>query len=96
MQLAEALSVPSSYHLIETLPVKLEFLTLVKGLIQSTRLACSPQNLSGFLIESSYILKYLGSLTQALCATWLGTGKSWSSVIAHSLKNPLFRLIYSA
>ena len=41
-------SAPSSNHLIETLPLKEVFLTLVKGLNQSMRLPCLPQNLSGF------------------------------------------------
>src|SRR5208282_4687269 len=89
MQLAAALSVPSSYHLIVTLPVKLAFLTLEKGLIQSTRLAASPQNLSGCLIESSYILKYWVSLTQALCAIWRGIGKSSLSGIAALPEKPI-------
>ena len=54
MQLYETLVSPSSNHLIETLPSKEVFLTLLKGLNQSMRLPCLPQNLSGFLMLSAY------------------------------------------
>ena len=44
----QTLRVPSSNHLIETLRGSNEvFFTLLKGLIQSMRLPCSPQNASG-------------------------------------------------
>src|SRR5882757_10796363 len=61
MQLAATLSTPSSNHLIEMLPGANEvFSTLVNGLIQSMRLACSAQNPLGSEIERAYISRYLG------------------------------------
>ena len=60
MQFQATLRVPSSNHLIETLPgANDEFLTLVNGLIQSMRLACSAQKPLGSLIERAYISWYL-------------------------------------
>ena len=56
MQLWATLVTPSSNHLIETRCGSNEvFLTLVNGLIQSMRLACSPQKPSGSFTERSYI-----------------------------------------
>ena len=40
---AEAFSVPSSNHLIDTSPAKLAFLILVGGFIQAMRRDCSAQ-----------------------------------------------------
>ena len=59
---------PSSNHLIETLSgAKEVFLTLVNGLIQSMRLACSAQKPFGSATERSYISWYLASLMKARC-----------------------------
>ncbi len=71
MQLAATLSVPSSNHLIPTLPgAKEVFLTLVKGLIQSSlSRAASPQNPSGSVTERSYISRYCASVTSAFACT---------------------------
>ena len=44
---AEAFSVPSSNHLIDTSPAKLAFLILVGGFIQAMRRDCSAQKPSG-------------------------------------------------
>ncbi len=66
MQFQATLRMPSSNHLIEMLPGANEvFCTLVKGLIQPIRSACSPQKPSGSLIERAYISLYLASFTQA-------------------------------
>ena len=60
MQFQATLRTPSSNHLIEILPgAKDEFSTLVKGFIQSMRLACSAQKPLGSLIERAYICWYL-------------------------------------
>ena len=73
-QLKQALSVPSSNHLIETLPgAKEVFLTLENGLIQSRRLACSAQNPFGSLIERAYISWYLASSMKARFCQSAGT-----------------------
>jgi len=48
---------PSSYHLIETLPEYLTFLILVGVLYQWMRLAWSCQKALGLAIERSYIWK---------------------------------------
>src|SRR6478672_12695411 len=70
MQLAETLRVPSSNHLIETSGwAKEQFLTREYGLIQSMRLPCSPQNVSGSLIEASYMARYIASSIKADSAT---------------------------
>src|SRR5690242_10117026 len=59
MQLALTFSVPSSNHLMCRLSGFHETsFTLVKGLIQSRRLACSAQNPSGSLIDCAYIASY--------------------------------------
>src|ERR1700677_4945103 len=69
MQFQATLRTPSSNHLIEIFPGANEvFSTLVKGLIQSTRLACSAQKPLGSLIERAYISRYLASLAQARLA----------------------------
>src|SRR4051794_21083882 len=68
MQLYAAFSVPSSNHLIDTLPGPNEvFLTLRNGVIQVMRLACSPQKPFGSATECSYISRYFGSLMVARC-----------------------------
>src|SRR5580692_1323481 len=60
MQFQATLRTPSSNHLIEIWPGANEvFSTLVKGLIQSTRLACSAQNPVGSEIDRAYISWYL-------------------------------------
>jgi hypothetical protein len=48
------------------------FFTLVKGLIQVMRLACSPQNLFGSAIDAAYISLYLASFAQARFAQSAG------------------------
>src|ERR1700722_17893957 len=69
MQFQATLRTPSSNHLIEILPgAKDAFSTLVKGLIQPMRLACSLQKPWGLLIESWYILRYLAWSTKARLA----------------------------
>src|SRR4051794_21023198 len=74
IQFQATLRTPSSNHLIETLPgAKEAFSTLVKGFIQSTRLACSAQKALGSLIERAYISLYLAASTQARLAQSAGT-----------------------
>src|ERR1700710_1701326 len=74
MQLWATLRTPSSNHLIDILPGANEaFSTLVKGLTQSTRLACSAQNPSESLSERAYISRYLASSTQARLVHSAGT-----------------------
>ncbi len=66
MQLWAMLVTPSSNHLIETWCGSNEvFLTLVKGLNQSMRFACSPQKAFGSLTERAYIASYLASSMKA-------------------------------
>src|SRR5882724_5637323 len=66
MQFQATLRTPSSNHLIEMLPgAKEAFSTLVKGLIQPTRLACSAQKPLGSLTDRAYISRYLAPSTQA-------------------------------
>src|SRR6266849_2816233 len=66
MQFQATLRTPSSNHLIEMLPGANDvFSTLVKGLIQPMRLACSAQNLFVSLTERAYISRYLASSAQA-------------------------------
>src|ERR1700716_1463253 len=66
MQFQATLRTPSSNHLIEILPGSNdEFSTLVNGLIQPTRLACSAQKPLGSLTERAYMSRYLASSTQA-------------------------------
>src|SRR3982751_2102607 len=66
MQFQATLRTPSSNHLIETWPGANElFSTLVKGFIQSMRLACSAQNPLGSEIERAYISRYLASSMKA-------------------------------
>src|SRR4051812_24030181 len=65
-QFQAAFRTPSSNHLIEMLPgAKETFSTLWKGLIQSIRLACSPQKPVGSETERAYISRYFASSTQA-------------------------------
>ena len=65
---------PSSNHLIETLPGPNEvFLTLRNGVIQAMRLACSAQKPFGSATERSYISWYFGSLMVARCVHSAGT-----------------------
>src|SRR5450432_2601904 len=74
MQLKATLRTPSSNHLIEILPGANEvFSTLVKGLTQSMRLACSAQKLSESSTERAYISRYLALSTQACFAHCAGT-----------------------
>src|SRR3978361_1492968 len=74
MQFQATLSTPSSNHLIEILPgAKDEFSTLVKGLIQSIRLACSVQNPLGSPIERAYISLYLAASMKARLVHSAGT-----------------------
>src|ERR1700679_368286 len=69
MQFQATLRTPSSNHLIEILPGANDaFSTLVKGLIQSTRLACSAQNPLGSLTERAYMSRYLAWSTKARLA----------------------------
>ena len=56
MQLWATLVLPSSNHLIETLPgSKLVFFTVENGVIQSMRLPCSAQNAFGSATDAAYI-----------------------------------------
>ena len=88
-QLAEAFSVPSSYHLVSTLPVKLVFLILVGNLIHSSRFACSAQNPSGSRSARSYMARYCSALTSAWAATSGLTGIScFSWWISFMLASP--------
>src|SRR6266404_6043291 len=74
MQFQATLRTPSSNHLIEILPgANDEFSTLLNGLIQSTRLACSAQNPSGSLTERAYMSRYLASSAQARLVHSAGT-----------------------
>src|ERR1700704_6032404 len=74
MQFQATLRTPSSNHLIEILPGANDaFSTLVNGLIQPMRLACSDQNPLGSLTERAYISRYLASSTQARFAHSAGT-----------------------
>src|SRR5882757_2628294 len=69
MQFQATLSTPSSNHLIEIVPGANEaFSTLVKGFIQSTRLACSAQKPLGSETERAYISRYLASSMKARLA----------------------------
>src|SRR5690625_552194 len=75
MQFARTLSSASSNHLIETFGIsKLEFLTLVKGVIQSIRFACSVQKPSGSSIERLYMVLYASSSIRARAAVAGGIG----------------------
>src|SRR4051812_40455301 len=66
MQFQATLRTPSSNHLIEMWPGANElFSTVVKGFIQSIRLACSAQNPFGSEIECAYISRYLALSTKA-------------------------------
>ena len=66
--------VPSSNHLIETLPGANEtFLTRLYGVIQWMRLPCSPQKASGSLMEASYMVRYLAASMWARLAHSAGT-----------------------
>jgi hypothetical protein len=56
MQFAATFSVPSSNHLIDTLPrSKFTSLTVENGLIQSTRPASADQNPDGSETDAAYI-----------------------------------------
>src|SRR5690625_1479573 len=75
MQFALTFNSPSSNHLIETLGMsKREFLTLVKGVIQSIRFACSVQKPSGSSIERLYMDLYASSSIRARAAVAGGIG----------------------
>ena len=73
MQFQATLRTPSSNHLIEMLPgAKEVFSTLVKGLIQPMRLACSAQNPLGSLTERAYISLVLGLIDQGALGPFRG------------------------
>src|SRR6185437_17082041 len=75
MQLAATLSEPSSNHLMERFSGSHEtFFTFVKGLIQSRRLASSPQNPFGSWTERAYISSYFARSIRACFFHSLGTG----------------------
>src|SRR5256885_1310326 len=93
MQFRDAFKMPSSNQRTCTSPVKLVFFTLVKGLIQCSRFACSRQNLSGSASEASYIRKYPASSTQALRATDSGTGNKLVFDMGVSLPMRALRLL---
>src|SRR5580698_947046 len=81
MQFQATLSTPSSNHLIEIWPgSKDAFSTLVKGLIQPMRLACSAQKALGSLTDCAYISRYLASFTQARVAHSAGTSYIFSDI----------------
>ncbi|MGY2939423.1 hypothetical protein ACVWXL_006784 [Bradyrhizobium sp. GM22.5] len=62
MQFIATFVVPSSNHLIETLPgAKEVFFTFVNGLIQSIRLPCSAQKASGVDTDEAYMLLYFAA-----------------------------------
>src|SRR3569623_1151630 len=91
-QLAEMLRTPSSDHLIETLGyAKVVFLILVGALIQSMRLACSPQKPSGSLTERAYICSYCSAVTsvRALAASLGGNKRSSDIGSSNSFMNGL-------
>ena len=73
---AEAFSVPSSNHLIETSPAKLVFLIFVGAFIQAMRLASSAQNPSGSRAARSYWSRYCAAVTWACAAISGFTGKT--------------------
>src|SRR5690625_2003879 len=80
MQFALTFNSPSSNHLIETFGIsKLEFLTLVKGVIQSIRFACSVRKPSGSPIERLYMVLYASSSIRAQAAAAGGIGTSSGS-----------------
>src|ERR1700733_1417832 len=73
MQFQATLRTPSSNHLIEIFPGSNdEFSTLVKGSIQSIRLASSDQNPLGLFTDRAYMSRYLASFTQARSAHCAG------------------------
>src|SRR5690625_7414904 len=75
MQFALTFNSPSSNHLIETSGMsKREFLTLLKGVIQSIRCACSAQKPFGSSIERLYMVLYASSSTRARAAVAGGMG----------------------
>src|SRR5690242_20469437 len=75
MQLAATLSDPSSNHLMKRFSGSQEtFFTFVNGLIQSRRLASSPQNPLGSLIERAYISSYFARSIRARFFQSSGTG----------------------
>src|SRR4029079_10634617 len=75
MQFQATLSTPSSNHLIEMLPGANEtFSTLVKGLIQPTRLPCSAQKPLGSETDRAYISRYLASSMNARLDQSAATG----------------------
>ena len=64
MQFIDTLVVPSSNHLIETLPGSNDvFFTFVNGLIQSIRRPCSAQNASGAETDDACMRAYCAALT---------------------------------
>src|SRR6266705_7186170 len=76
MQFIDTFVVPSSNHLIETLPGSKDvFFTFVNGLIQSIRLPCSAQNVSVVETDDAYMLPYFAASTCARRAQSAGT--SW-------------------
>src|SRR6476620_4005495 len=74
MQFIATFVVPSSNHLIETLPGSKDvFFTFVNGLIQSIRLPCSAQKTSGVDAEEAYMLSYFAASACANRAQSAGT-----------------------
>src|SRR4051794_40057580 len=79
MQFIDTFVTPSSNHLIETSPGANDvFFTLVNGLIQSIRLPCAAQNVSGTKTDEAYMLVYFAASTCARRAHSAGT--SWIKV----------------
>src|SRR5882724_11427194 len=79
MQFIDTFVIPSSNHLIETLPGSKDvFFTFVNGLIQSIRLPCAAQNASGVDADEAYILPYFAASACARRAQSVGT--SWIKV----------------
>src|SRR5262249_45456731 len=80
-QLADTFRVPSSNHLMCRLAGSHDTsFTLVKGLIQSMRLASSRQKPSGSFTERAYICSYLSRLMKARSRHAFGTGMSVSDI----------------
>src|SRR6478672_8944428 len=74
MQFIDTFVVPSSNHLIETSPGWNDvFFTFVNGLIQSIRLPCVAQNVSGAETDDAYMLPYFVASACARRAQSAGT-----------------------
>src|SRR6478736_2806361 len=87
MQFTATFVVPSSNHLIETSPgPKDVFFTFVNGLIQSIRLPCVAQNVSGAETDDAYMLPYFVASACARRAQSAGT--SWIKMSNLSVLTP--------